>query len=287
MGDQVIGVLDILSTDSGQDFDEDTISVLQNVANQTTIALQNARAYAKAKETAERLHELDTFRSQFLANMSHELREPLTNIIGFSRLILKGLDGPITEQQQHDLQIIYANSQHLLGLINDLLDISQIEAGMMELQFQKIDLREVIRSVMATTSALVRDKDVELIRRIPSDLPPIQADPTRIRQVLLHLLTNAAQSTQAGHIAVTVQAKCEEIEVSVTDTGSGILPDDQAHIFDRFENGQLGNAARPGSYGLGLALSKEFVEMHGGKIWVTSDVNAGTTFTFTLPLIPS
>jgi signal transduction histidine kinase len=284
MGGRVIGVLDILSTDSGQDFDEDTISVLQNVANQITIALQNAQAYAQARKTAERLHELDTFRSQFLANMSHELREPLTNIIGFSRLILKGLDGPITEQQQHDLQIIYANSQHLLGLINDLLDISQIEAGMMELQFQRVDLKEIIRSVMATTSALVRDKDVALIQRLPVSLPPIKADPTRIRQVLLHLLNNAAQSTDEGHIAIAVRQEDQELLVSVEDTGPGINPADQQHVFDRFENGQLGNAVRPGSDGLGLALSKEFVEMHGGKIWVTSTSDAGTSFFFTLPL---
>jgi len=119
LGERVIGVLDVLSTyEDG--FDDDDVSVLQNVANQTTIALENARAYDKEKETARRLRETEEFRSRFLAHMSHELREPLTNIIGFSRLILKGLDGPVNDQQRQDLQIIYANSQHLLGLINDL-----------------------------------------------------------------------------------------------------------------------------------------------------------------------
>jgi len=283
LGDQTIGVLDIISTDE-EDFDTDTVSVLQNVANQTTIALENARAYKEEKETARRLRELDEFKSRFLANMSHELREPLTNIIGFSRLILKGLDGPISDQQRQDLQIVHANSQHLLGLINDLLDISQIEAGLMELQLQELDLAGVIKSVMATTSALVRDKDIELRQEIAPGLPTVQADAARIRQVLLRLLTNAARSTEQGYIAVRAWSNGREVWVSVSDTGAGITPEEQAHVFECFERGNLGNIARPGGDGLGLALSKEFVEMHGGRIWVESEVGKGSTFTFSLPL---
>nr|HID12667.1 HAMP domain-containing histidine kinase [Anaerolineae bacterium] len=224
------------------------------------------------------------FKSRFLANMSHELREPLTNIIGFSRLILKGLDGPISDQQRQDLQIVHANSQHLLGLINDLLDISQIEAGLMELQLQELDLAGVIKSVMATTSALVRDKDIELRQEIAPGLPTVQADAARIRQVLLRLLTNAARSTEQGYIAVRAWSNGREVWVSVSDTGAGITPEEQAHVFECFERGNLGNIARPGGDGLGLALSKEFVEMHGGRIWVESEVGKGSTFTFSLPL---
>ncbi len=284
MGQETIGVLDILNTEADA-LDEDAISVLQNVANQTTIALENARTYKKQKETARRLQRTEAFRSQFLAHMSHELREPLTNIIGFSRLMLKGLDGPVNERQRHDLQIIHANSQHLLGLINDLLDVSQIEAGMMELNFQAFDLADVIDSVMATTSALVRDKDIDLRRQI-DDLPTMRADVTRIRQVLLKLLTNAAKFTEQGNITVQAWSEDHRVLVSVSDTGRGIPPEDQQRVFERFEQGELGNGGHPTGAGLGLALSKEFVEMHGGEIWVESSVGKGTTFTFSLPLKP-
>jgi signal transduction histidine kinase len=281
LGDQVIGMLDILDTRS---FDDDDVSVLQNVANQIVIALENARIYKKEQETARRLRETEEFRSRFLAHMSHELREPLTNITGFSRLILKGLDGPINDQQREDLQIIYANSQHLLGLINDLLDISQIEAGLMELQFQELDLAEVIKSVLATTSALVRDKDVELRQEILPELPLVQADAVRIRQVLLKLLTNAAKFTEQGSITVRAWPDDHQVLISVSDTGTGIAAQDLACIFDRFEQGSLENGRRPNGAGLGLALSKEFIEMHGGEIWVESEYGKGSTFTMSLPL---
>jgi signal transduction histidine kinase/HAMP domain-containing protein len=282
MGEQTIGVLDILNTETDT-LDEDTISVLQNVANQITIALENARIYEKEKETARRLRRTETFRSRFLTHMSHELREPLTNIIGFSRLLLKGLDGPMNDQQRQDLQIIHANSQHLLGLINDLLDVSQIEAGMMELHFQSFDLSDTIESVMATTSALVRGKDIELRQEI-DDLPLVKADVARIRQVLLKLLTNAAKFTEQGSITVRAWTDDHQVLVSVSDTGKGISPEDQQRVFDRFEQGRLGNGRRPNGAGLGLALSKEFVEMHGGEIWLESAVGEGATFTFSLPL---
>jgi signal transduction histidine kinase len=295
MGDQIIGVLDILDTESDEQtvpqarepIDDDAVSVLRNVANQITIALENARIYKKEKETARRLLETEDFRSRFLAHMSHELREPLTNIIGFSRLILKGLDGPITDQQRRDIQIIHANSQHLLGLINDLLDVSQIEAGLVELHFQELDLSELINSVMATTSALVRDKDIQL-RHAVDDLPLVQADATRIRQVLLKLLTNAAEFTDQGTIRVRAwsdnHGSSPKVLVSVSDTGNGISAEDQKRVFERFEQGTFGNGRRPNGAGLGLALSKEFVEMHGGEIWVESELGKGSTFTFSLPL---
>ncbi|MEA3397226.1 MAG: ATP-binding protein [Chloroflexota bacterium] len=283
MRERVLGVLAVLSTER-EGISDDSFKVLEHVANQITIALENARAYEKEKETAQRLRETEEFRSNFLAHMSHGLREPLTNIIGFSSLLLKGFDGAINTQQQGDLQIIYANSQHLLGLINDLLDVSQIEAGLMELQFQELNLAEIIKSVMATLSALVRDKDIELHREIALDLPLVWADAARTRQVLLRLLTNAARFTGQGNITVSASANEREVQVSVSDTGVGMTPEEQAHIFERFERGHLGSSARPGSNGLGLALSKEFVELHGGHIWVESQVGQGSTFTFTLPL---
>jgi signal transduction histidine kinase len=296
IGDQTIGVLDILNTATEEgsaphaslSIDDDAISVLQNVANQITIALENARVYKKEKETARRLRETEDFRSRFLAHMSHELRGPLTNIIGFSRLILKGLDGPISEQQRQDIQIIYANSQHLLGLINDLLDVSQIEAGLMKLHVERIDLSEMVKSMMSTTSALLRDKDIKLSCELDNDLPPVRADARRIRQVLLKLVTNAAQFTDQGTIAIRAwyenHGASPQVLVSVSDTGRGISAEDQQRVFEQFEQVKLGDGRRPNGAGLGLALSKEFVEMHGGEIWLESELGIGSTFTFSLPV---
>ncbi len=283
LGDRTLGVLDVQSTDE-EGVDQDDVSVLQNVAHQITIALENARAYAVEREAVERLKELDLSKRRFLANMSHELRTPLTNILGFSRLMLKGISGPLTEQQHSDLQIVYQDSQHLLGLINDLLDISHIEAGLMELEFQEVDLAQLIQSVMATASALVRDKNVELHQEIAPDMPKVEVDVARIRQVLLRLLANAAKFTEQGSITVRAWPADGQAMVSVSDTGVGILEEDQERIFERFEQGTLENGRRPDGAGLGLALSKQFVEMHGGRIWVESEVGKGATFTFSLPL---
>jgi len=265
-------------------FSKDEIGILAYVFNHMAAELESlyddleakiAQRTALLQEANYRLRETEEFRSRFLTHMSHELREPLTNIIGFSRLILKGMDGPISDQQRQDLQIVYANSQHLLGLINDLLDISQIEAGLMELQLEELDLAEIINSVMATTSALVRDKEIELRQEIAPDLPRVQADAARIRQVLLRLLTSAARSTEQGYIAIHAWPDGDEVLVSVSDTGRGIAPRDLERIFEQGENGATG---------VGLALSKEFVELHGGRLWVESGIGQGSTFTFSLPL---
>jgi signal transduction histidine kinase/HAMP domain-containing protein len=285
MGERSIGVLNVHSTEA-QGFDADEVSVLQNLASQVTVALENARAYEIEREAAQRLREMDQFKRRFLTNMSHELRTPLTNILGFSRLMLKGLEGPLTEQQREDLEIIYHNGQHLLGLINDLLDISQIEAGLMTLQFKDVNVGELVHSVMATASALVRDREIELREEIEPGLPIVQADPTRIRQVLLHLLANAAKFTGQGEIAVRAWTESGHVRISVSDTGTGVEENDRQRIFEQFEQGFLEEGHRPEGAGLGLALCKEFVEMHGGRIWVESEVDRGSTFTFELPVRP-
>jgi len=282
--EEVLGVLDILTV-KPEGIDQDTLSVLSSVASQVAIALDNARVYRNEREARERLKHAEEMRSRFLSHMSRELREPLTNITGFCRLILNGLDGPISDLQRQDLQIILANSEHLLGLINDLLDVSQIEAGLMELHFQELDLQAMIKSVMATASALVRDRDIQLIREV-DELPPLKADAARMRQVLLKLLTNAAKFTEAGTITVRAWSEDHRVFVSVSDTGNGIPLEDQKRIFEQFEQGTTGARRRPNGAGLGLALSKQFVEMHGGRIWVESAVGIGSTFTFSLPLEP-
>jgi len=159
-----------------------------------------------------------------------------------------------------------------------------VEAGLMELEFRAVDLADLIHSVMATTSALVRDKDVQLRQEIAPDLPIVQADKTRIRQVLLLLLSNAAKFTDRGSITVRAWSDGEQVAISISDTGTGILPKDRERIFEQFEQGTLEDGRRPNGAGLGLALSREFVEMHGGRIWMESEVGKGSTFTLTLPL---
>lgn len=282
--DDTLGVLDILTVDPDR-IDEDTLSILRSVASQVAIALDNARAYRNEREARQRLRQAEAMRSRFLTHMSRELREPLTNIIGFCRLILNGLDGPISDQQRHDLQIVYANSEHLLGLINDLLDVSQIEAGLMELQFEDVDLEAMTRSVMATANALVRDKDIQLHREV-ADLPPVRADAARIRQVLLKLLTNAAKFTDHGSITLRAWSADRQVFVSVVDTGRGIPVEDQQRVFERFERGADQDGLHANGIGLGLSLSREFVDMHGGRIWVQSEPGQGSVFTFSLPLDP-
>ncbi len=280
MEDRVLGALAVLNADS-DGVQDDEIDVLRLLAGQIAVALENARAYEREHAAALRLQEAEEFKRHFLSNMSHELREPLNTIIGFSRLILKGIDGPLTEVQRQDLEMVYASGQRLLHLINDLLISSQLQAGLMELRFQPVSLAEVVSSILPTVRALVRGKEIELRREIPADLPLVRADPDRLRQILVQLFTNAAKFTEAGYIALRAWEREGFVYVSVSDTGVGIPPEDRDRIFEPFERG--GTAGRQGGAGLGLALCKEFVEMHGGRIWVVSEEGKGSTFTFSLP----
>jgi PAS domain S-box-containing protein len=281
---QVIGALDFYETDRARDWSAEDIAMVETVANQVALAVENARAYEELQKTAEQLEEMDRLKTQFLANMSHELRTPLNSIIGFSRVILKGIDGPITEQQRTDLTSIYNNGQHLLGMINDILDISKIEAGKMELVFEPVDVQQIISGVVSTAVALVKDKPIELRQEVDPTLPIIRADGTRVRQVVLNLLSNAAKFTEEGEITLRAWADEDQITISVKDTGIGISPENQTTIFEEFRQVDASTTRRTGGTGLGLAISRHFVEMHNGRIWVESEPGVGSTFTFTLPM---
>ncbi len=239
--------------------------------------------YERERLAIEQLESAEAFKSRFLGNMSHELREPLNTVIGFSRLLMKGVEGPLNAQQHQDIEHIYADSQHLLLLINDILAISQIQAGLMELKLQPVILSEILDGVMPTASALVRGKDVELHQQIADDLPPLCADPNRLRQIIIHLLNNAAKYTHRGRINLRAWEHDTFVYVSIMDTGIGIPVKDRERIFTRFEKGTQDSGEEKGA-GLGLALCKEFVELHGGRIWVDSEVNGGSTFTFSIPV---
>ncbi|RPJ20398.1 MAG: response regulator, partial [Chloroflexi bacterium] len=222
-------------------------------------------------------------------NMSHELRTPLNSIIGFSRVILKGIDGPVSEMQQQDLTAIYNSGQHLLGLINDILDLARIEAGKMELNFEEVQLAEMTTSVMSTAKGLVKEKPIQLLQRIPADMPAVRGDTMRVRQILLNLISNASKFTETGSITVeTVVQKGPtgklEALINVIDSGSGISEEDQKKLFQAFSQVDGSATRKSGGTGLGLSICANLVQLHGGRIGVHSDVGKGSTFWFTLPL---
>ena len=288
IGLRSMGVIDIQSIRT-EAFTQDDLSVLQSLADQVAVAIDNARSYELSQQLIQDLREIDLLKSQFLANMSHELRTPLNSIIGFSRVILKGIDGPVTDMQQQDLTAIYNSGQHLLGLINDILDLARIEAGKMELNFEEVHLAEMTTSVMSTAKGLVKEKPIHLLQRIPADMPAVRGDTMRVRQVLLNLISNAAKFTEMGSITIEslVQkgptGKSEAL-INVIDTGPGISAEDQKKLFQAFSQVDGSATRKSGGTGLGLSICANLVQLHGGRIGVHSEVDKGSTFWFTLPL---
>lgn len=245
---------------------------------------QLEQALTTAQEAHAAAEAANTFKSQFIANMSHELRTPLNSIINFTRIVASGMRGPVTEGQLDYLGRVRGSGEHLLGLINDILDLSKIEAGRMELYTETCHLDELVQSVMATATGLTKGKPIELHLEIAPDLPPVQVDRTRIRQVLLNLLSNAAKFTESGSITVKVAGTAEQLAVSVTDTGIGIAPEHLALIFEEFRQIDSSSNRTYDGTGLGLTICKRLVELHGGDIQVESTLGVGSTFTFRLPL---
>ena len=278
---------------------EEKVKVRTSELNETHLKLQDS--YAKLKE-------VDRLKSEFLANMSHELRTPLNSIIGFSMVILKGIDGPITELQRTDLTAIHQSGQHLLTIINDILDLSKIESGKMELMKEVIDVGRIAEDVISTASALIRGKPVNLLMELEGGLPLIHADKTRIRQVMLNMFSNAVKFTDNGEIKLKVRkVKYDDISlieknpdsycskrttlrdgdfilVSVKDSGIGIKRDDMPKVFEEFRQIDSSSIRKEGGTGLGMAISRKFIELHGGEIWVESRFGNGSTFHFIIPV---
>jgi signal transduction histidine kinase/putative methionine-R-sulfoxide reductase with GAF domain len=286
---RAIGAIELVANQHARQFTSEQLNLGMTLANAAAVALENARLYETQRETAERLLEVDTLKTQFLANMSHELRTPLNSIIGFSRVILKGIDGPITPLQEQDLSAIYQSGQHLLSLITDILDLSKIEAGKMDLVVGEFDLHDLIESIMPTALGLTKDKPIELQQDIQVDLPLITGDRTRIRQVLLNLLANAAKFTERGSIRIIarLQNSVDGIPmayIAVTDSGPGIAAEDQDKLFRPFTQVDASPTRKTGGTGLGLSISRHLVEIHGGQIGVESEPGQGSSFFFTLPI---
>jgi signal transduction histidine kinase len=226
-------------------------------------------------------------KSEFLASMSHELRTPLNAIIGFSEVLHERMFGELNAKQAEYIDDIMTSGRHLLSLINDILDLSKVEAGRMELELTRFDLPATLHNALTLVSERAARHDVQLQLRLDEQVGPVVGDERKIRQVLLNLLSNAVKFTPAGgRVEMTAVPADGSVEVAVSDTGVGIAPEDQAAIFEEFRQVGTDHARKREGTGLGLALAKKFVELHGGTIWVKSQVGQGSTFTFTLPERP-
>jgi GAF domain-containing protein len=281
--DEVIGVLTVTRKTPGE-FEPETVRLLSTFATQSGLAIQNARLFLEIEDKSRQLEAASQHKSEFLANMSHELRTPLNAIIGFSEVLTDRMFGELNEKQDEYLKDIYASGQHLLSLINDILDLSKIEAGRMELEPTDFDLPSAIDNALTLVRERAGRRGITLGREIDQRVGTICADERKVKQVVLNLLSNAIKFTpEGGRIDVRAAVSDAMVEVSVADTGVGIAPEDQEAVFEEFR--QVGTADKKvEGTGLGLALSRKFIELHGGRISVQSQVGHGSTFTFTLPV---
>ena len=282
---EIIGSLSLNRHTPGE-FPPEAVEVLKTFATQSALAIQNARLFREIADKSRQLEAASRHKSEFLANMSHELRTPLNAIIGFSEVLAEKMFGDVNAKQAEYLQDILESGRHLLSLINDILDLSKIEAGHMELEPADFDLPSAIDNALTLVRERATRRGITLGSTIDERLGLIRGDERKVKQVLLNLLSNALKFTpEGGRIDVGGRLDGEVAEVSVADTGVGIAPADQEAVFEEFR--QVGAAEkRAEGTGLGLALSRKFVELHGGKIWVRSELGRGSIFTFTLPLRP-
>jgi signal transduction histidine kinase len=281
----LVGILLLGEKLSGEIFDDQELRLLGLLASQAAISFENARLYEELGETNARLLQASRLKSQFLAGVSHELRTPLNSIIGFSKVLLNRLDGELNERQEAYVRSVHNSSQHLLQLINSILDISSIEAGRVRLEQAEFALSPLIDECVEASLPLMRGKPLRLERDVPADLPPVSGDRTRIRQVLLNLLSNAIKFTPGGRVVVRARLEEDAVHVSVADTGVGIRKEDLGRLFEPFQRLDNPVSRDVGGTGLGLAISKKFVELHGGRMWAESREAGGSTFHFTLPCV--
>lgn len=279
----LIGVID-LQSDIVDRFSVDDLRVLQTLTDQIAVSIRNSQLFAETEAARKQAEQADQVKSMFLASMSHELRTPLNSIINFTKFVERGVMGEINEKQKQALNNVINSGEHLLSLINDVLDISKIEAGSLTLFMEdNLDIGEIILNTQKTIVGLLAEKPVMLIIDIDPDLPKVKADQQRIYQVILNILSNACKFTKEGSIKVSATHQGEHLLVSVSDTGPGIASDDLDSVFEKFKQTHTGLRQGSGT-GLGMPISKSLVEAHGGRLWVESVVDEGATFSFTLPL---
>jgi signal transduction histidine kinase len=283
VGDELIGVLGTQS-EIGNRFGPDDVEIFNILAEQIAIAVKNAQLFEAQVELADELRKADETKSQFLASMSHELRTPLNAIINFTEMISLEMMGPVNEDQKGLLNQTLDSSQHLLNLINDVLDISKIQAGRLALYVEDdVDLQTELNSAVAMVEPILLNKPVRLVQDVDDTLPPMSGDRRRIRQIILNLLTNAAKFTDEGCITLSIKRQDGHILLTVADTGPGISAEMQSFIFEPFIQTEDGLKHAGGS-GLGLPITRSLVEAHGGRLWLESEPDVGAAFFVTLPV---
>jgi GAF domain-containing protein len=278
-----IGVI-ILGRKSVRPFTNKQIELATTFADQAGIAIENVRLFDEIQDKSRQLEVASQHKSQFLANMSHELRTPLNAILGYTELMADGAYGEPSEKMLGILQRLEANGRHLLGLINDVLDLSKIEAGQLELELSDYSVQDIAQTVRSTLEPLAADKKLGFKVEVAPQLPAGRGDGRRLTQVLINLVGNAIKFTDTGEVAIKAEANNGSFHVSVRDTGPGISAADQAKLFQEFQQADNAITRKKGGTGLGLAISKRIIEMHGGRIWVESQPGQGSTFAFTLPV---
>jgi two-component system, NtrC family, sensor kinase len=280
---RVVGGLVVWRREAGP-FDPDVVNLLQTFATQSVLAIQNARLFREIADKSRQLEAASRHKSEFLANMSHELRTPLNAILGFSEVLAERMFGEVNEKQAEYLQDILSSGRHLLSLINDILDLAKVEAGRVELEPSRFHLPTALDNALTLVRERATRHGITLTQTVDPGIGDVVADERKVKQVLLNLLSNAVKFTPGGgRVDVTATAADGVITIAVHDTGIGIAPEDQAAIFEEFRQVGRDDARTQEGTGLGLTLAKKFVELHGGRIWVQSEVRQGSTFSFTLP----
>ncbi len=281
--DRIVGALVVRRKKPGE-FPKGIVELLDTFAVQSVVAIQNARLFREIEEKGRELEVASRHKSQFLANMSHELRTPLNAILGYTELILDSIYGEMPAKAHAVLERVQVNGRHLLGLINDVLDLSKIEAGQLTLSLSDYSLGDVVHGVVAAVEPLAAEKRLAFRAEVAPDLPPARGDERRLSQVLLNLVGNAIKFTDKGEVKIAASVANGSFTVAVCDTGPGIAASDQAKIFEEFQQADNSSTRQKGGTGLGLAIAKRIIEMHGGRLWVESSLGQGSTFSFTLPV---
>jgi GAF domain-containing protein len=281
--DDILGALVVLREEAGE-LSEETVELMKTFATQSALALQNARLFREIETKSRELEAANRHKDEFLASMSHELRTPLNAVIGFSEVLVERMFGELNDKQDEFLRDILASGRHLLSLINDILDLAKIEAGRMELDPEDFDLASAIDNAVVLVRERALRKGLRLDTAIDPRLGAVRADQRKLKQILLNLLSNAVKFTQeGGRITLTAQRQHGHVEIAVSDTGIGIAPADQEAVFEEFRQIQSEYVKKQEGTGLGLTLARKFVELHGGRIAVKSELGKGSTFSFTLP----
>jgi GAF domain-containing protein len=280
---ETVGTLVVRRKQPGE-FPESTVDLLETFADQSVLAIRNARLFREIEEKSRELAEASKHKSQFLANMSHELRTPLNAILGYAELMLDSIYGEPSEKMRIVLERLQANGRHLLGLINDVLDLSKIEAGQLTLSLDDYSLGDMVHGVVSAVEPLAAEKRLAFKAEVAPGLPTGRGDGRRLSQVLLNLVGNAIKFTDKGEVAIRASKTNGAFTVAVRDTGPGIPIADQAKIFEEFQQADSSITRKKGGTGLGLSIAKRIIEMHGGRLWVESEPGKGSTFYFTLPV---